>query len=148
PPTESVVIVAVGNARPEDAHLRWTSWTPSRIAEGHVASRLMGGTTLVDPFAALRPGMLRAERFEGVIGRGRSRPLIVIARAGEVRRQIVLKLRRPGDTSVPWHLCLCREIVGAILARHLGLAVPDYYVVMIDDQFAEAMRGHPEEERI
>ena len=65
------------------------------------------------------------------------------------RRNVVLKLRDPRVANVrPWDLCIVRDLVGTILARRLGLLVPDYAIVDVGEPFVRASRRHPDGLRI
>lgn len=60
------------------------------------------------------------------------------------RYQVLVKLREPGvHDGTPWRLCLARELIGAIIARHLGLSVPDYAIITVTEPMAHAGRNHP-----
>lgn len=99
---------------------------------------------MTDDFTPLSPQRWTARELRGVAGRGLSSPLFVdCVNASGQRRRAVLKLRDPQTADRrPWHLCLVRDLVGTVIARHLGLTVPDYAIVEIDQSFALSTARH------
>jgi hypothetical protein len=70
---------------------------------------------------------------------GLSRPLLAVAQEGTTKVQVVLKLQRPASNTGHYDLAsLVAELLCACIARRLGLTVPDYYVVDISTELAEA----------
>ena len=109
----------------------------------------MAGYSAPRQFDDLAPTEFVARIFYRVFERGRSKPLLVSASSGQDHlTQIVLKLLRPGDTSAPWRLCACRDLLGAMCARKAGLSTPDYGVVMVDQFFVESLVGTAEHPRL
>ena len=101
-------------------------------------------------YDVLAPAKLIAGEYRRTESNGRSRPLRVdcVAEDG-TRRECIVKLRAPGvQDGNPWALCLSREVVGAILARRLGLRVPDYGVVWFTPDFIRASANTAEGPRI
>ena len=102
-----------------------------------------------DGWSTLWPKAFEAKVLIRAIERGRSRPLLISAEDRDGgRTNVVLKLRAPGDTSVPWDLCICRDLVGAICARAIGLPTPDYGLVTVTRAFADSLSGSPEQARV
>lgn len=101
-------------------------------------------------FDDLKPMRLTAHEFIKVMERGDSRPLAVNCYddSGE-EVSVVLKLRDPQrPDGRPWNVCLVHDLVGTILARRLGLSVPRYALVEIDDRFVMSQAVSPEGARI
>ena len=102
------------------------------------------------PPPGLAPLRLTAREIRGVAESGRSRPLYVDCVGSDgARVTVVLKLRVPGTPDTAnWGLCLTRDLVGSVLARRLGLPVPDYAVVSVDRPFIEVSSRHAEGARL
>jgi hypothetical protein len=81
---------------------------------------------------------------------GRTKPLQIGCEAQDgTWAEYVVKLRDPGPADgTPYGLCLVRELVGAALARFLGLNVPPYALVNVDDAFAASVAHLPDGGRI
>lgn len=95
-----------------------------------------------DSWKHLAPIRSVARELRGANTDGRSRPLKVqcIAHEGAAGSlNVMLKLRDPMvNDGTPWRLCAARELVGAIVARALGLSVPNYALVLVTDEFIRA----------
>jgi hypothetical protein len=102
------------------------------------------------PFADLEPLTLFAREIRGAPVSGLSEPLFVeCADADGDRHNVVLKLLNPMTPDRrPWNLCLVRDLVGSILARRLGLLVPNYALVQVGDAFAASAARHDAGRRI
>lgn len=87
------------------------------------------------------PERLFAFEFRRRLSGGVTRPALVVATDEDgTEVEIVVKCRRPdvrdghfGPTS------LACELICAVLARGMGISVPDYYVVEISSQLAKSV---------
>jgi hypothetical protein len=104
----------------------------------------------VDDFSHLLPPTLVAVELRGSTGVGRSRPLRIQCRTSDRGLvEVIVKLKNPCVADgTPWLACLAREIAGAIIARRLGLSVPDHAFVQITESFARAVASHVEGPRV
>jgi len=104
----------------------------------------------MEDFSSLAPQRFIARELQGVAGRGQSAPLFVRCRsASGAQISVVLKLRDPRvPDHRPWNLCLVRDLVGAVIARRLGLNVPTYAIVEVDQSFIRATARHSSGPRI
>jgi len=60
-----------------------------------------------------------------------------------------MKLHNPQVKDLkPWGQCLVRDLVRSILARRLGLNVPEYAIVMFEEAFIRGTTRHPLSGRI
>jgi hypothetical protein len=105
---------------------------------------------MASQFDVLAPMKLWAREVKGVAIGGATEPLYVECEDARGKRvNVVLKLRDPGKPwEKPWNLCLVRDLVGAIIARRLGLNVPDYALVELDEDFIRSTSKHPAGGRI
>ncbi len=101
---------------------------------------------LVEP-----PRRVLASEFREEMAEGESRPLLINAFADDwsERFEIVLKLRDPqvpeerhGGTG------LACELICAMLARTFGFPMPDYFIVVISEDFADAMDNDETRRRV
>jgi hypothetical protein len=90
-----------------------------------------------------QPRRLRAIEYRGRMRGGRTRPPLVAAIDGSGHQVlVVLKLLKPGTSIGNGHYggtSLACELISAVIARSLGLSVPDYAFVEISRLFADAM---------
>lgn len=94
----------------------------------------------------LQPLMLEVVHIGHPMGRGNSQPLFAICEdSSGATHTIVLKLREPNvpDRQRPWNKCLARDLIGSVLARAVGIQVPDYGVAVITDDFAASQMAAP-----
>jgi hypothetical protein len=120
---------------------------PQRFISGRRGPHAAGISPQVQPSSAhprlsqmTLPQPLRLVAFEyrGRTGSGQTRPLRCVARnaAGDAL-QIVLKVREPGATGGHHGgTSLACELIMAVLARALGLSVPDFAIVEVGPIFA------------
>lgn len=101
-------------------------------------------------FDHLKPKRFIARELIHQMGRGRSEPFLIdcVDENGEWAH-VVVKLRNPSASREhPWDLCLARDLAGSILARALGLHVPDYGIAIIDSDFLRINAKHPAADRL
>lgn len=101
-------------------------------------------------FEELAPARVVAQEFRGQTKGGRTQPLRLGCTGSDGSwSEYVVKLREPGvHDGTPYGLCLVREFVGSALARFLGLDVPPYAIVEIDDDFVASVGHLPEASRL
>ena len=89
------------------------------------------------------PLRLVAVEDRGPMGRGRTKPRLVVASDGHDQlKKVVLKLRHPGTSVKDGHFAgtsLACELICAVLARAIGLKVPDYAIVKVTQEFANSI---------
>ena len=82
---------------------------------------------------------------------GRSKPIIArcIPEDGGPEIDLVVKLRDPlVNDGTPWAQCLARELIGSVLARFLGVRVPDFGLVEITPEAVGAERNPARKARL
>jgi hypothetical protein len=104
----------------------------------------------VQDFEDLAPLLLTLDEIQGEVGNGRSRPLwATAADAAGARHNLVLKLRHPGvDHATPWPLCIVRELVGSLIAKRLGIPVPQPAIVEVKQEHARLLASMPNGARL
>lgn len=100
-------------------------------------------TIAVMPASLIQPSRLTCVEVRQPLPGGTSRPLLAAAvdDRGHTRR-IVLKLRHPLVDSGHPHFggtSLACELICAVIARAVGLSVPDYFIVELAPGLAQAM---------
>ena len=76
------------------------------------------------------------------MGGGRTKPRLVVASDGRDQLQVVLKLRHPSTAVRDGHFAgtsLACELICTVLARTIGLKVPDYAIVEVTREFASSI---------
>lgn len=107
-----------------------------KLARHRVSSGNMGALSLYPPLR------LTAFEFRKRLEGGLSRPPLVVAVADDgAEYRVVLKVRHPDNRSMPHFggTSLACELVCAVLARAIGLQVPDYAIVDVPRHFAESI---------
>lgn len=82
-----------------------------------------------------------AIEFKNRLDGGLSRPPLVIAEdSSGVHHKIVIKLRHPSSKGNHWGpTSLACELLCSIIARALGLSVPDYFIIDNNAEFANSL---------
>src|SRR4051812_47877044 len=99
----------------------------------------------------LEPKRYVCYEFRRSISTGWTSPSVVVARLHDnSSAEIVLKVRDPLTDVGRGHYrgtSLAAELIFAILARALGMSVPDYGIAVVSSEFADRVR-EPEIQRI